>query len=234
MNTFLDDPSAHYCQGPITIPTNLPDGPATLQYIHFGGGPFLGEHVSCADIMIRGGPQENRADPPVFKGGDTQNPEDKAKCTYYNTNMLGKCVFEPCRDEDGFSGNGRSKSMPMLCLLQYLLLLLEQQGAPIMTSQHTIKRVRRAEGLDAGATAKAAIDDFGSIYNTPVFFAIGCIWPFAVMFFFLITPLYVPDSGVSILLFQKDNSGVNCSLGCNKDDRSVWTAKQPTERAQEG
>ncbi|RKP19334.1 hypothetical protein ROZALSC1DRAFT_29060 [Rozella allomycis CSF55] len=99
-----------FCKTSLKIPDTLPDGPATLQWVFFGGHLMLGDYYSCTDINISGGIEyksnrnQSTMQMPSFQGGDNTYP-GQSKCKYYNTNEIGRCKYEPCQSGTGFYGN---------------------------------------------------------------------------------------------------------------------------------
>lgn len=83
------------CQTTVQVPLHLPNGPAVMQWAHFGGGSSLGDYYSCVDVLVTGGPVAAPLDHSVFYGGDFASLSDK-ECKFFNTNQLGICVEEPC------------------------------------------------------------------------------------------------------------------------------------------
>jgi len=90
------DGSRNPCQVSITVPAHLTDGLWTLQWAWFGGAFALGDYYSCVDYKISGGPSGS-APTPVFIGGDYSYP-GQAKCKFFNTDRLHRCVNEPCNN----------------------------------------------------------------------------------------------------------------------------------------
>jgi len=88
------DGSVNPCAVTITVPPHLTDGLWTLQWAWFGGAFALGDYYSCVDYKISGG-ASGSAPTPVFIGGDYTYP-GQAKCKFFNTDRLHRCVNEPC------------------------------------------------------------------------------------------------------------------------------------------
>lgn len=86
------------CYTDVTIPTNLPDGPITLQWTWVGGGIYYAQkdttfanYVSCSDMLIQGGPKTATKPKPFFVGGDATNPDWK-QCKYWGPGNIDGCI----------------------------------------------------------------------------------------------------------------------------------------------
>jgi len=88
------DGSSRACTSNFTVPLALTDGLWTLQWAWFGGAFALGDYFSCVDYQISGGPTGSSVSP-IYVGGDYTYP-GQAKCKFFNTNAIHKCVDEPC------------------------------------------------------------------------------------------------------------------------------------------
>ncbi|PVU96516.1 hypothetical protein BB561_001126 [Smittium simulii] len=96
----LSGPGDSECSTKLSIPTNLPDGLFTLQFIWYGGGIYygqvdtsFGEFYSCSDIKIQGGsPPSSQKSAPAFVGGDIMYPTENV-CRYWGSNKVGDCNF---------------------------------------------------------------------------------------------------------------------------------------------
>eukprot|EP00168_Porphyra_purpurea_P003714 TRINITY_DN14328_c0_g1_i1.p1 TRINITY_DN14328_c0_g1~~TRINITY_DN14328_c0_g1_i1.p1 ORF type:complete len:261 (-),score=27.05 TRINITY_DN14328_c0_g1_i1:35-817(-) len=73
----------------VTIPPVFQDGEYILGFVWYGGGFQQGTYWSCADVRIQGGPLQNTYDP-VFVSGQCKS----------NTNALGQCTRQPCRQAE--------------------------------------------------------------------------------------------------------------------------------------
>ncbi|KAG0259150.1 hypothetical protein BG011_002810 [Mortierella polycephala] len=91
------------CSTTFTVPQDLPDGKATLQWIWYGGGVYygqadagFGEYYTCADYVVQGGqdlvPGGSLGDLRVWQGGDASNPGADV-CKYWSSNRIGDCSF---------------------------------------------------------------------------------------------------------------------------------------------
>ncbi|KAJ3299304.1 hypothetical protein HK104_009423 [Borealophlyctis nickersoniae] len=108
------------CSGFLTIPTHLPDGKYTIQWIWFGGGVYMGqrdggfgEYYACTDVNVLGGAaQEPDARPSVhFAGKDYSNPSENV-CKYWSSNRVGDCAF---KDQTPSCMNDETKSQWDAC-----------------------------------------------------------------------------------------------------------------------
>ncbi|KAF8949399.1 hypothetical protein BGZ47_003811 [Haplosporangium gracile] len=99
----MNGPGDGLCSTSFTVPQDLPDGKATLQWIWYGGGVYygqpeagFGEYYTCTDYMVQGGsdlvPRGSLGDQRVWQGGDASNPGTDV-CKYWSSNRVGDCSF---------------------------------------------------------------------------------------------------------------------------------------------
>ncbi|KAG9069893.1 hypothetical protein KI688_009218 [Linnemannia hyalina] len=99
----MNGPGDGLCSTTFTVPQDLPDGKATLQWIWYGGGVYygqpeagFGEYYTCTDYVVQGGndlvPRGSLGDQRVWQGGDASNPGTDV-CKYWSSNRIGDCSF---------------------------------------------------------------------------------------------------------------------------------------------
>ncbi|OLY82870.1 hypothetical protein AYI68_g3000 [Smittium mucronatum] len=102
----LTGPGDGECSTSFTIPSDLPDGLITLQWVWFGGGIYygeqdtsFGEYYGCSDMKLSGGVFENStasayfySGQAQFQGGDIMYPNEDV-CRYWGSNKVGDCNF---------------------------------------------------------------------------------------------------------------------------------------------
>jgi hypothetical protein len=95
----LNGPGNPECGTNLTIPCNIPDGPATIQFVWYGGGVYyaqpetsFGEYYGCIDVNVQGGLLDAQPPPLEFVGGDVSNPGQQV-CKYWGYNQVGMCNF---------------------------------------------------------------------------------------------------------------------------------------------
>ncbi|KAF9912404.1 hypothetical protein EC991_011096 [Linnemannia zychae] len=99
----MNGPGDGLCSTSFTVPQDLPDGKATLQWIWYGGGVYygqpeagFGEYYTCTDYVVQGGSElvqrGSLGDQRVWQGGDASNPGTDV-CKYWSSNRIGDCSF---------------------------------------------------------------------------------------------------------------------------------------------
>ncbi|KNE66590.1 hypothetical protein AMAG_11711 [Allomyces macrogynus ATCC 38327] len=96
----------NHCATKFTIPSYLPDGQYTLQWLWFGGASFFGDlnrgqtdYYGCHDFTVRGGAAVDvNAKPacPAMLGGDATSP-DTSRCKFFGTGSPLQCRPDGCQ-----------------------------------------------------------------------------------------------------------------------------------------